>query len=238
MRCRTQGRHGDLREDRADVGGAHQPHQRRRAARRGGESLQLGEPAPEGGVVGASRREADEEVARSPVLLDELRRQLVALGPRRPPQLAAVGGGGVGAVKDECVNALGVRRGVDHRHGPALVDAQQTRPLPADSVQDGAQVLGTLFERRRTLHRVRQARPAPIEGDDAPVALQALHELGEAGVLPEHLDLREPRQDEHEDPRPLADLPIGEMQPVGARVPDLRSTGGCHRRSIASRAAT
>ena len=126
------------------------------------------------------------------------------------------------APQDEAARPLGIRGREDARHAAALGRAEDERALAPRGVHHGADVVGSLFERRRGLRTVAHARPPLVEPDQSSERTQALDQGGRLRDLPEQLQVRDRARGVHEVDRiALARDLIGDHHVAAPRVPRL-----------------
>ena len=103
------------------------------------------------------------------------------------------------AGEDQRPCSLGIRRGEQHRHRPALGHAEQDGTFDSGVVHDRADVVHAFLERPDP-DAVGQPHATLVEQDQAREARQSLRETAKKGLLPVHLQVGEPthHQDEVE----------------------------------------
>ena len=134
------------------------------------------------------------------------------------------------AVDEQRRRALGVGRREDDRQGRATISpAVEGCPLHPGGVHDRADVVHAHADVERPTDPVREARATLVEVDDAQVARQAMHETGEAGLLPVDLHVRDPGVDDDEGERPRAEVLVGDRGPVDSLRPAYLGDPAHHR---------
>ena len=92
-------------------------------------------------------------------------------------------------------------------------------PLGADGVHDGRHVFDPVLGRRRSAsHRIGHPDAAHVEPDHTADARQCLEELLHQRLLPEHLEMTRPIQNENEVTLTGAEDLIRELDPAALRV--------------------
>ena len=205
-------RHADRGQHVAHVELADQVHEAPDRGRRGGQPLEPAAPLHEAGIARLARRHAGHDATLAPVL-DELGHVLIAhLGG--PGELVAgrPGGPREGGIENEGAHAVGVGGGEHGRHRAALERADDRDALRADGIHHGDQIVHLVLERRGAEERVREARAAPVEGDEAREARDPPHHAHERALGPEVLDLRDPGRNPHQVDGSVSLHDVGDVQ--------------------------
>src|SRR3989442_2780118 len=242
-------RASQLDADQRVVGAVH--HQRRKLeGARYGSHVDLQQPAqvcapgpgahahalvPTHELAGArdvrqSRGQQLERRALPPGVLEPAAQQLHVL-----PHLDALGEvrgfarAGKRRVEDERPDALGIGRREEHGEGPTLGEPHDGRPLRARCLQDRAEIVHALLERRVADIAIREPRAALVEEDHAAEGCEAPHPVAVGRVLPGEVNVRDPARHDDEIERPLADDLVGNVDVAALGVAGFWG----HQRSLA-----
>lgn len=109
-----------------------------------------------------------------------------------------------------------------HRERPAFGLAHHCRPLTADSVHDGANVVHPLFERCRPRDPIGHPHATLVEEDEPRELRQPLAVAAECRQLPIDLEVGECALRVNKIDGPLADDAVGDVDIPAAREPDIR----------------
>ena len=123
-----------------------------------------------------------------------------------------------------------MRRGEQHRERAAFRLAHHRGPLAADGVQDRADVVHPLLERRRAGDAVGHAHPALVEEDQARELGQALAVAPELRQLPADLEVREATLGVDEVDGPVADDAVGDVDVATASDLHIGHAGSVSQR--------
>ena len=110
-----------------------------------------------------------------------------------------------------------------HGDRAASVATDHGRPLGADGVEHGDEIVGRLLEERFSggPSRIGETGAPPIEDEHATERRQSLHEAGQRPEIPHRLDVAEPPGKEHDVDRPVADDLVGHVLVADACVSDV-----------------
>jgi len=120
---------------------------------------------------------------------------------------------GAGVDEDQRRRPFAVGRGEEHGHLTAVGVPEERRPLRARGIHDRADVVRPLLQRRHRgqRHRVRDARPALVEAEEPAEGREAAKKTRDRRLLPHHVDIARPVEDEHQIQRAVPDDLIGDI---------------------------
>ncbi len=188
------------------------------------------EESARGGVVDQARRPEADRVLAPPVREHGVGKLCDVTDFQRPREVVVSDQAQQWPVQHQAVRAFGVAGGEEDRHRAALGLAEEGGSLAACRVHDGAHVFHAGLERRDARWTVRHADAAPVEVDDAAERRKPSEDVGNVGVLPQQLDVRERTPHEDEVARSVAEHLVRKAGAVGGfRVSGRRN--GFHRAS-------
>jgi hypothetical protein len=193
--------------------------------------------AIEAGARGHPPHERLHEGRLCPSLLDRAIVRTPFLPAPRPGIVLVLQAAGERPEQDERRRSVRVRRREEDRQRAGRVHAEQRRSFRARGLHHRERVRDARLQRRKTVHRQRigETRPTRVEAHDARERGELLQERTEGGQLPDQLDVRVGRADDHHVRGAVADDLIRDVGPVGgSRVMDvgdlhepiLRCSGG------------
>jgi hypothetical protein len=182
--------HLNAREDPGKIGAHEHVVDGRSGARAYTEALTAGEPAPEGRLASATRREIVDKLAVSSDRLVALDVLLGNLGRQRERSLRCTQEAGEGVDEHKSGRPLRVRRCEEHHRQRHLRTGEKSRLLAPDRVQNRADVVHPRLHRRKSggVDRVRGAPATKIAHDQAPTGHQAPQTARNDRIIPEKID--------------------------------------------------
>ena len=158
-------------------------------------ALHPARPFDEVGVRGLARRDAGADQPLPPLRDEHIEVAGPVLGLRRPVVVGRPRRAGERRIEHQRGHLVRVRGGEGHRERSALERPEQRGALASRRLHHGQHVVDLLLERRGADHRVREARAAAVEADQAGEAAHLLHERLDRRLLAEDLELPDPRGD-------------------------------------------
>ena len=128
-------------------------------------------------------------------------------------------GPGKAAEQDEVRDAVGIGGSEQRAHASAFRKGQDRRSARADLIDDGADIVHSLFQGRCTGHPVRQTLSSLVERDDPGEPCQSLQRGRISGQLVEHLDVGRQSRNQDDVDGAITQHLIGDVNVPALRVP-------------------
>lgn len=130
------------------------------------------------------------------------------------------------AIQDCGSDPLGIRRSEEHGHWATFRNSHDCSAPRVRRIHDRAQIIHPRFEVWDTRHAIGQAGPALVEDDESGERREPAEEVARRAV-PRAFEGREYRSDyENKVERPIANDPVGDVDPATLRIADLRCLHG------------